>query len=255
MILVMWITYIKESGLLLMIDLPNITLLTIDGIGNDVNAIKALKYSTKNINFGDIKYITAGDLIPTFCKTIKISKLNYQEYNAFCLSELKKYVDTDYVLLVQSDGFVINPNKWSNEYLKYDYIGAAWDTTRLITNTIRAPLISNKLKESQYSYNVGNGGFSLRSKKLLEQTSLQYKEEYKNHQEDAIIGIVLRKNLETSGLVFPENNICFNFSCEMKTVNGNNLSSDNSFGFHCDESHPDKVKLLDTIEEKEILCT
>ena len=33
-----------------MLDLNTVTLVTIDGVGHDVDAVKALKYSTKNIN-------------------------------------------------------------------------------------------------------------------------------------------------------------------------------------------------------------
>jgi hypothetical protein len=53
------------------------------------------------------------------------------------------------VLLVQWDGYVVNPAAWRAEFLECDYIGATWfwhdDGMR-----------------------VGNGGFSLRSRKLLD---------------------------------------------------------------------------------------
>ena len=63
---------------------------------------------------------------------------------------LKKYIDTDFCLIIQGDGFVIHPENWTDEFLKYDYIGAPWRNL------------------AHYSFiRVGNGGFSLRSKKLL----------------------------------------------------------------------------------------
>jgi hypothetical protein len=53
------------------------------------------------------------------------------------------------VLLVQWDGYVCNPDAWDPAFLDCDYIGAKWfwhnDAMR-----------------------VGNGGFSLRSRRLLE---------------------------------------------------------------------------------------
>ena len=231
-----------------MINLSNVTLLTIDGVGTDINAVKALKYSMKDINFGAVKYITAGDIKPDFCEIYKIPKLTYNEYNIFCLTQLYDYVNTEYVLLIQSDGFVINSNLWSNEFLNYDYIGAAWDTNVLINNTLNIPILKQKLIESSYKYNIGNGGFSLRSKNLLKATRELYNKNYDEIAEDAIIGVAMRKQLENLNLKFPPNNqIPFKFSCEMRIVDGYLLSSDYTFGFHCDETHTDKFNLLQTI--------
>ena len=58
----------------------------------------------------------------------------------------------------------------------------------------------------------------------------------------------MRKQLENLNLKFPPNNqIPFKFSCEMRIVDGYLLSSDYTFGFHCDETHRDKFNLLQTI--------
>lgn len=42
------------------------------------------------------------------------------------IKELNKYIETDYVLIVQYDGFILNPKAWMDEFLEYDYIGAPW---------------------------------------------------------------------------------------------------------------------------------
>ena len=73
---------------------------------------------------------------------------DYEEYNRFMLKHLYFHIETDFVLSVQFDGFIMNPAAWSEEFLHYDYIGAPWPCT---------------WKE----YAVGTGGFSLRSKRLL----------------------------------------------------------------------------------------
>ena len=63
---------------------------------------------------------------------------------------MKRYINTKFCLVTQWDGWVINSQKWNSEFLNYDYIGAIWP---------------------DYSSNqIGNGGFSLRSKKLLRST-------------------------------------------------------------------------------------
>ena len=33
---------------------------------------------------------------------------------------------TPHVLLIQWDGFVVNPSAWSDEFLDFDYVGARW---------------------------------------------------------------------------------------------------------------------------------
>lgn len=61
--------------------------------------------------------------------------------------EVPKEITTSHMLIMQWDGWVINGNKWSDEFLNYDYIGAPWPWYDF--------------------YRVGNGGFSLRSTKLM----------------------------------------------------------------------------------------
>jgi hypothetical protein len=231
-----------------MIDLPQVTLLTIDGVGTDINAVKALKYSMKDINFGAIKYITAGDIKPDFCEVHKISKMSYDDYSVFCMTELLHYVNTEYVLIIHPDGFVVNPQLWTDDFLKYDYIGAPWDTNVLIRNTLNKSILHEPLKQNNYCYNIGNGGFCLRSKKLLKEVNNLYSKEYITYPEDAIICITMRKELENRGIKFPNDvKIASKFSCEMIYVDGNVFSSNNSFGFHCDETHRDKFNLLNSV--------
>ena len=40
--------------------------------------------------------------------------------------ELGSYVNTDYVILVHYDGFIVHPEMWRKEFLDYDYIGSPW---------------------------------------------------------------------------------------------------------------------------------
>lgn len=48
----------------------------------------------------------------------------YLEYNLFVLYQLMYYIDTDYCLIVQNDGWVLNGQNWQDAYWEYDYIGA-----------------------------------------------------------------------------------------------------------------------------------
>ncbi len=79
-----------------------------------------------------------------------------------CDMRLGERFDTDYVLIVQNDGFPLR--RGLDEFVgKYDYIGAPWE--RHMTYYDWYP----------DRYRVGNGGFSLRSKRLCQEVSRLYR--------------------------------------------------------------------------------
>ena len=80
----------------------------------------------------------------------KINELkSLNDYSKFCIQFGNIWPDDSYALFCQYDGYPINIDNWDDRFLDYDYIGSPWGTDR--PNHKR----------------VGNGGFSLRSAKLL----------------------------------------------------------------------------------------
>lgn len=71
-----------------------------------------------------------------------------RDYNKFIIAELYKYIETDYFLVIQYDGFVLRGDQFSPHFYHYDYIGAPWPFHANLT--------------------VGNGGFSWRSRRFAE---------------------------------------------------------------------------------------
>jgi len=80
-----------------------------------------------------------------------------KDYARYMIYHLHEHVDTDFVLTIQHDGFIINPMAWRDDFFDYDYIGAPWPWREQGFVTPFGEHIS-----------VGNGGFSFRSKKLTE---------------------------------------------------------------------------------------
>ena len=110
------------------INLPNVTLFCISS-DNVEGALFALQHSMKGIDFGAVKLITHEEPkeLPEgieFSKCYEITSIH--DYNYYCIYNLSDHIDTEYCLLVQPDGFVINPDKWEDEFFKYDYIGPPW---------------------------------------------------------------------------------------------------------------------------------
>lgn len=185
--------------------LPDVTLFGIDA--HDPEGIKrAAEICTRNVKFGDVKIITERLFS------------GREAYSKFCLTKMVDYIETSHVLIIHPDGFIVNPSAWDNDWLQYDVIGATWG-----------------YKDNK---NCGNGGFSLRSKKVLEIVAKLKLHNF--HPEDEILGRQLRPMLEQQhGIKFAPDEVCNKFSIE---AYGSQVWRDNSgyrgnqycgsFGFH-----------------------
>lgn len=80
-----------------------------------------------------------------------------QEWSRYITNHLDQHFWTDFVILVQADGFALCPHHWHDEFLDYDYIGAPWPRS----------LFHLRPWWHWWGSRVGNGGFSLRSKKWV----------------------------------------------------------------------------------------
>lgn len=191
-----------------MIYLGDVTLVCIDCLYYE-KSIQAINKSIENIQFREVLFFSDKIFHSKDFHTIEIEKINSkQQYSEFVFKKLVNYINSDFVLIIQWDGFIINPNKWNNEFLKYDYIGAAW--------------------WYKDNFNVGNGGFSLRSKKLLK--VLQKQEFNDLHPEDDKICRKYRSQLEKLNIKFAPEMIATKFSFE-RNGKYNNFKAD-TFGFH-----------------------
>jgi hypothetical protein len=76
-----------------------------------------------------------------------------EDINRIFLHLMPQVVATDFNLIVQFDGFAVNPQAWDPLFWDYDYIGAPFCGLWGGGPYWRSPI-------------VGNGGFSLRSRKL-----------------------------------------------------------------------------------------
>jgi hypothetical protein len=126
-------------------------------------------------------------------------------YSLFVLKELPTHIDTSHALLAQWDGFVADARAWRPEFLQYDYIGAPW---------AKAPP----------GQDVGNGGFCLRSRALMQAVRGLCP---LTHPEDACIAQTHRFTLETQfGLRFAPATLARHFAFE------NERPEAPCFGFH-----------------------
>ena len=137
-----------------MLDLPDVTLVAIDA-GPVADLVdQAINDCLDHVRFADV--LSSGHL-PAPIDGI-------DAWNKAIWHTVPELIKTSHYLVIQWDSWIINPAAWSDDFLGYDYIGAPWGWHR------GGP-------------EVGNGGFSLRSKRL---------------------GLYLRDNAEVFPVKFPE---------------------------------------------------
>jgi hypothetical protein len=132
------------------------------------------------------------------------------EYNTVMLKGVTEHVNTEHALYVQWDGIANDKEQWTDEFLNYDFIGAIWPW-------------------EPEEHNVGNGGFSLRSRRLLDacmDDHIQLTSARGMIGEDALIGIDYKKFLqEEYNIKYAPSELARQFSFELGIHRP-------SFGFH-----------------------
>jgi hypothetical protein len=224
-----------------MLNLSRVTLFAIDNTNRIEGTIKSLYTSIEFAKFGSVKLVTSKEHINKYskdlledgiiCEQMIPNITNMDEYSHYILYELHKHVDTEYALITQDHAFVINPESWTDEFFEYDYIGAPWPYSETAFITPFGEHIR-----------CGNGGFSLRSKKLLELPSkvdipfnvAEQSEFYKmfgsvNTNEDGNICVHNRHIFIENGCKFPSVEIASKFSYETPVSENQGIVP---FGFH-----------------------
>lgn len=188
--------------------LPNVTLCTITSDMLDLTA-RAMRICQKDIEFGASVFVS-DDEIPDgpWSKQAIIPKLgDLNDYNRFVSKNLPKYCNTDFLLLVQWDGYVLDYKCWDDRFLNYDYIGAVWPWHE-----------DNR---------VGNGGFCLRSKRFMETVaSMEFPPLDQFYSDDDHPCRVWRSQLEAKGIKFAPEYLAEKFAYERS------IPKEPTFGFH-----------------------
>ena len=188
--------------------------------------IRALQLSSKNINYAAVKLIThfQPEGLPSNIQYCHIPQINsIDQYSYDMIYNLGRYIETDYALVVQYDGYVVNPHCWKEDFLNYDYIGAPF------------PLPRDNFSYRDVNgdvFRVGNGGFSLRSKKLIDLPNvlkMEWKPFHGFYNEDGFICAMNRHIYEANGCRFAPIDVAKYFSHETDIPE---IAGITPFGFH-----------------------
>lgn len=154
---------------------------------------------TSQVDFADVRLLDAKALPGV---------TSYEAYNEFVVCDLAAYFSTKHCLLIQDDGYILDYQAWDEAFLGYDYIGAPW-----------------------HDNEVGNGGFSLRSKRFCEASSeLAYRLDLTEFSpEDVLLCRTLRAEMEALGIKYAPESVARKFSWEL---DDSYPVYENQFGFH-----------------------
>lgn len=157
-------------------------------------ALHAMERCLRQIDFGECLLLSPTS-IPAHprIRHVAIPDItSTEQYSEFMVRRLGDYFSKEHVLVVQWDGFVTDASRWDPRFLDYDYIGAPW---------------------AGRPVSVGNGGFSLRSRRLVE--ALQRIDTPVVHPEDYCICERYRPELEDEhGIRFAPTEVASRFSWE-----------------------------------------
>lgn len=134
--------------------LPDVTVVIIDNVEPRLTQ-KALSRTLQQIHPAEV-HVWSGQEFPFYGSPAPLQLFHAEPNNLDAVAEILWYevpkcVKTSHMLLIQWDGWVLDGKRWTDEFLSYDYIGAPW------------PWHPNK--------RIGNGGFSLRSTRLMRSLS------------------------------------------------------------------------------------
>jgi hypothetical protein len=198
-----------------LLQLPQVTLCCVDA-KNHAMALRALARSRQEIQFARTLFLTEG--IPFGIEVAQGIEVipsgpirSHEDYSRIVLKDLYPHIATSHVLLVQWDGYVAHPEMWMDEFLGSDYLGAPWP-------------------DGKGGYSVGNGGFSLRSRRLLEALQDDRFLLVTNTEDVTICGHH-RARLESEfGIRFGSSELAKWFSFEMDARDV--IAGAKTFGFH-----------------------
>jgi Protein of unknown function (DUF5672) len=178
----------------MIIFLPDVSVVLIDNVTEGLAEL-ALEDTMKQISFGNKicvndTYIIDPDTMP---------------YQQILWYSVPQCLTTSHALIIQYDGFVLDASLWRSEWLNYDYIGAPW------------PWHPN--------HRVGNGGFSLRSTRLMKFLAENRGEFPVRYPEDDTLCRVYRPALEVNGFIWAPESVAREFSFEREAPR-------RTFGFH-----------------------
>lgn len=192
-------------------------------------AVQAMQRCMRDAEFAECLLLSPQvPALPASIRHVRIPDIaSVAQYSQFMVKQLGGYFSAGHALVVQWDGFVTDASRWDPRFLDYDYIGAPW---------LDQPIA------------VGNGGFSLRSRRLVD--ALREMDTLQTHPEDHMICGRYRGELESRfGVRFAPLDVARRFSWEASEPAEPTFGLHGFFNFHRAMSDTELVAYLDDCDD------
>lgn len=206
------------------ITLKDVTLICIDTVCHDLTAL-AVNECLSKCDFEDVQLYSDKKLSVPGVGTIDFEQgASSTQVWRFLWYKIPFLVKTSHFLIIQWDSWVLKQAKWTNDFLQYDYIGAPWNYND--------------------GFDVGNGGFCLRSVNLTEYVAENPDLYPYGEHEDQVLCRGHAPALQAGGFKWAPKNVATEFSFEWVWEDRGG-----HFGFHDPRNFP-KVLPLGEVAER-----
>ena len=200
----------------------HLTIVSVYGHNDGARAVPSIMHSMKQLP-GSRGLLLSRERpfnLPKSIEWKRVGIIDYMQYSVFMMHGLQHHIKTDYALVVQDDGWVLNGANFTDEFYAYDYIGAPSHCGRVGDQFI----LGFGWEQHEERTVVQNGGFSLRSKRFLEAPNrygIVHKQasDIHNWNEDAQLTAIYRADLEYCGMKYASENVAKRFSIEYVGLN------------------------------------
>lgn len=195
-----------------MLRLPDVTLLLIETREHDLARL-ALEDCEQRAEFGDVLVFTdrPSQFMRADRRVIAVPDWPDKVGWSRCFwHDVALHLRTSHVLGIQWDSWIVDPKMWRDEFFEYDYIGSPW------------PFHKDGMT-------VGNGGFSLRSTKLL-RFIYKHRDRFPciTDADDDLYCRRYRPALQDAGFIWAPEQLAYDFAFEC----GRPDPTARHFGFH-----------------------
>jgi hypothetical protein len=152
---------------------------------------------------------------------------NKKDAGRFYYAEAAKHFETDFGLFMEWDAGIYDASKWQDAFLAYDYIGAPWNTR-------------DEMK-------VGNGGFTIMSKRLGH-FLCENRQTFPVYTDWDVCRTQRYKIEDANGFKWAPFDLAHEFSWELV-----NPRSPNTFGYHGIFNWPEMIGREETVRRAKLM--
>lgn len=201
-----------------MLELPSVTLCAVFTVAHELT-LRAVADCTRVANFGAVRLFTdrplqwTGPSHGVDRKCVQAGPFaDLAEAGRFTTYTVPEHIETSHALFIHWDSWILDPSAWRLEFLEYDLIAAPWYW-------------------HMEGFRVGNSGFCLRSKRLIDFLAANETEFPVGDPEDLTLCRDYRPRLENLGFRWAPEALAYEFSFERSRIAKKSLGFHGAFNF------------------------